>query len=125
MTKVKDITWLAGLLEGEGCFLIHKPIGNHIQIGIALSMSDVDVVARAAKIIGWKHPLREYTPSGANLKLQPTEARPWKKLHRFTVSGALAATWMMMVYSNMGQRRRAKIRKCLRAWRYGVQKDIQ
>lgn len=44
MIESKDLYWLSGLLEGEGCFRAQE----HGQPIIVLAMSDEDVVARAA-----------------------------------------------------------------------------
>ncbi len=46
-----EIYWLAGLLEGEGSFVIEpKKISNKITVG--LCMTDKDVVERVTKIFG-------------------------------------------------------------------------
>ncbi len=47
MMSLKDLAWLGGLLEGEGCFMIPKGSPR-----IALAMSDKDVVQRAARLMG-------------------------------------------------------------------------
>ncbi len=44
----EDLVWLAGLLEGEGTFDLHR--GRYARI--RLGMTDRDVVGRAATIMG-------------------------------------------------------------------------
>ena len=47
MVKIIDIAWLAGLLEGEGCFRLDKGKYPIIRLG----MGDEDVVVRAASLM--------------------------------------------------------------------------
>lgn len=101
MVTVRDIAWLAGLLEGEGCFCI-APSGS---IGIQLSMTDGDVVKRAARLINTKrHGPRVRTGNR-------------KDIYFAAIYGIPAASWMMTLWSLMGARRRQKINECLTKWR--------
>lgn len=96
-----DIAWVAGLLEGEGYFHFHKTArGPHI----ALSMTDRDVVEKAAVLLGSR--VRTYLPRRPNRK----------PLYIFT-SGRDIAGWMMTLYPLLGERRRAQIRGALSKWR--------
>jgi hypothetical protein len=45
------LAWLAGLLEGEGCFIIR----DNGTMRITLDMTDEDVVRRAHKVSGMGH----------------------------------------------------------------------
>lgn len=95
-----DIAWLAGLLEGEGCFSTNR--GR--QIIIQLCMTDKDVMERAASIL--KQPVyvnSRKLPSG-------------KALYRLAVHGPHAIGWMMSLYLLMSTRRREKIRECIQLW---------
>lgn len=97
--ETRDLGWLAGLLEGEGCFVI----GN--SASLLLQMTDRDVVQRASEMLNSKvspHP---------RLKLNR------KPLYYTAVHGSRAAAWMMTLWPFMGERRRAKILECLRYWR--------
>lgn len=102
--NITDILWLAGLLEGEGCF----HLGHHLapngkkypQHSIRLSMSDLDVVERAATILDvavHKH----------------TVLKSGKTMWRICVYGQKAIKWMHLLYPHMGSRRRAKIDEIL------------
>lgn len=100
-TQLKDIYWLAGLLEGEGCFGL-LAFG---QPRIQLTMTDRDVIDRVAMIAGpaVKGPYRQ---SGNR-----------QEVFAVTITGRKAAGWMMSIYPLMGQRRQSKIREALATWR--------
>jgi hypothetical protein len=96
-----DICWLAGLLEGEGAF--HPGCSN---IHISVDMTDRDVVSRVADLMRAKL----YGPySNGPLGRKPR----W----RVRVTGPKAAGWMMTLYSQLGERRRARIRELLADWK--------
>lgn len=109
---VRDVTrenllWLAGLLEGEGSFIIHKrhptdpaPTLPRIQLG----MQDPDVVYRAAHIFGVAVTI---------LKQRPGENRP---IYRCIISTAPAIGWMFMLFPFMGRRRKQQIKRVLTCW---------
>ena len=99
--RSSDIQWLSGLLEGEGYF------GNSKQnMLVAVDMTDYDVMCRVAKIMSAKL----YGPySNGPLGRKPK----W----RAQVVGTKAAGWMMTLYSQLGVRRRARIREVLAVWR--------
>lgn len=92
-----DIKWLAGLLEGEGCFL------NQGSITVHLNMSDPDIVERAGRIM-------HGTPSPPVFR---TVGMPQYSVRIF---GARAAGWMMTLYPLMGARRQAQITTALGRW---------
>ena len=104
MIKVADIQWLAGLLEGEGCFLTSS---NTTPV-IVLCMTDKDVVERAAALLKVKC----YAPTPPAWKIGIR-----KPIYRIMIHGYKAAQWMMLLYSLMGERRRSKIKQCLAIWR--------
>lgn len=98
-----DAIWLAGLLEGEGSFFIRKGSPK-----IALQMTDRDVVARAATIMGTKINQCVSRPKG-----KPT----YKPVYSMAVFGQRAVSWMMIVFRFMGERRQAKIAEVMAEWR--------
>lgn len=94
-----QIAWLAGLLEGEGCF------GFSHHIFIALGMTDRDTVAKVAALLNTK--LRgPYRPSRGN-----------KDMYYTTAYGYKAASWMMILFSFLSVRRRAVICEALGKWK--------
>jgi hypothetical protein len=97
---MKEVSWLAGLLEGEGCFRYANGCPT-----IQLSMTDRDVVERAAKLIGIK----------AHAPYKRDDGHRW--VHTCMAFGTDATGWMMTVYSFMGERRRKKIRDILAQWK--------
>ena len=105
MTSPSEIQWLAGLLEGEGCF--HGYRGKYANPKVQLVMTDSDVVERAAKIMDVSSTKQKHITLGG------------KNIYRANVYGPHAVGWMMTLYPLMGQRRKAKIRECLEKWRSG------
>jgi hypothetical protein len=107
--QFKDICWLAGLLEGEGCFLLT----NTRQPAIQLSMSDLDVVERAKSICGVDNkinPLDIHRNDRYKIKGNRT-------IYRLVICSTNAVQWMMTIYSLMSDRRKDKIKKILTEWR--------
>lgn len=108
MIETKDIYWLAGLLEGEGCFHAQRQgIKRRRSLPIiVIAMCDEDVVRRA-------HGVMKPT---STVKLDAQDA-PRQPQYRLTVAGRCAAGWMMTLYPLMGVRRQARIREVLTEWR--------
>lgn len=105
MISVKDITWLAGLLEGEGSF---KKWGAKKSLTISLQMADKDIVHRAGKLMNVKVGYSDHT----------TRRNPkWKPIWYVNVCGRRAAEWMMTLYCLMGERRKQQIREALQEWK--------
>ena len=103
MITVKDISWLAGLLEGEGWFRIY---GNgHGSPEIGIQMIDKDVIDHVAKIWGTK-------VHGPRLRNDPNH----HDIYDTSIYGTIAASWMMTIYSLLGVRRREKIKGILKTW---------
>lgn len=103
---VKDIFWLAGLLEGEGHFM-SDPKGSLARI--KLEMTDKDVIEHAAELMGIRN-------VGAARKSNPKH----NTTYYFYVCGAKAAGWMMTIFSLMGKRRRRTIKNVLCHWQNGL-----
>lgn len=108
MIRTLDIAWLAGLLEGEGCFTIDMKKGKPASIRLYLGMTDKEPVEKAARLIGKSIRLRMPKSKGGH---------PYKTQYVFKVSGDIAAQWLMTIYPLMGPRRQSKIRDCLDVWR--------
>lgn len=93
---LEDKIWLAGLLEGEGCFDLHRGKYPRVRVG----MSDRDVVGRAATLFGSK----------VRLSLKP---RPNSAMWHAEISGSKAERVMNEILPYMGARRSAKIAEIL------------
>ena len=94
MIKRDDIMWLAGLLEGEGCFSLAQ--GKYPLI--VLKMTDGDVVARVSDM--WD-----------------TRICRDRNLHRTQINGACAAGWMMTLYPLLYKRRKKVIADIIKFWK--------
>lgn len=100
--------WLAGLLEGEGCFRVRHDGSKkwRPRISVTLKMSDRDVVDKAAQLLpGSPRKVRVCEDSKKNPKWSDTYECGWY--------GQAAEDLMVTVLPYMGQRRSAKIRECL------------
>lgn len=111
--ETTDLHWLAGLLEGEGCFTLKSsqyPTASGFKTSfiptIQLNMTDRDVVERAASLMR----LRVGGPYMHNKK---KNAKP---MFYIRAGGRRAAGWMMTLYSLMGKRRKEKIYQILSAY---------
>lgn len=99
-----DAAWIAGLLEGEGWFFA----AGHLRRcpSLSLSMTDRDVVSRAARI--FQRPMvGPYRNNGFSSKRQ---------MWRVNLSGDDAVIWMQRILPHMGRRRSTRIRDVLRRW---------
>lgn len=110
-----SVAWLAGLLEGEGCFtLIHN---GYRQTGLAypriqLNMTDRDVVRRAADLLGVKKiSVTQPVPGLGNFR---------KEQYRIGLVGSRALDWMLKIFPHMGVRRRRDIEAILSSWEHGL-----
>lgn len=98
---IGDLKWVAGILEGEGAFVLTTRYDKP-NIAILLSMMDDDVVQDVFDIV------KVGTMSG------PSE----KGVYRWQVNKqADAAALMMTLYPLMKERRQTQIKRCLEAWR--------
>lgn len=105
--QTKDIYWLAGLIEGDGCFTNSSTV--NFSPTVAVKMSDADVVNRANDILRFtRHvPVRCFPDSRPDR--QPT--------YIAKVTGTRAIGWMMTLYPLMGERRQARIRELITTWK--------
>lgn len=101
--RTRDIVYLAGLLEGEGCFRYET---RRVGPSIVLGMTDKDVVEKVAHLLG----------SGVVTRKIHLD-KPWKPCYISKLNGRAAAGWMMTLYPLLGQRRQAKIREILAKWK--------
>lgn len=100
--KYEDTIWLAGLLEGEGTFDLHRQKYPRIRVG----MTDRDVVGRAAMLMDSRIRM--------SLPLDNT-----KTMFHAEISGAKAAEIMRALLPHMGSRRSGKIGEILGAYMMG------
>lgn len=100
-----DIAWLAGLLEGEGSFMVwknHKPKKTYFYPTISVNMTDKDIIDRVANLFG--------TQSYVFKKAYGVSKKPsWRAM----VRGKNAVAWMKLLLPYMGERRAEKINEIL------------
>ena len=105
----ESVIWLAGYLEGEGCFHLHptnkKKYPGLLYPKITVTATDEDVIAKVSGVT--KTAYGTVKPQKKN----------WKPLFSCQINGPNARGWMMMIYPFMGERRQAKIKEVLAAWR--------
>jgi hypothetical protein len=102
---IKDLYWLAGIIEGEGSFTF-TTTESHGYPRVKVKMTDEDVIRRCREVSGvgtvnGPHYAGDYKPSWVWVVQKHTDA----------------AGLMMTLYSLMGDRRKAKILECLTKWR--------
>ncbi len=97
-----DLSWLAGLLEGEGSFL-RGPPSDPSSPRISVQMTDEDVVQKVRLIVG----------HGTVGSYQDKKNPRWKRVFFFTVKGFPAVDLMQRLYPLMGMRRQRQIDKAL------------
>lgn len=96
--------WLAGILEGEGCFTSTGRSRSSPQIQIW--MTDKDTVNKVARLFN-----RPCIESKKNTKYG------WKMLYYTSVAGDDAIGWMFTLYSLMSYRRRFKMIEVINKWK--------
>jgi transposase-like protein len=99
-----DAYWLAGLLEGEGSFMVGSADRPN-QPRVGLVTADADVMARAARLIGVSYQLRKD-------KLQPN----WSPVYSLRARGTRSVNLMRVIYPVMGARRQLQIDRALASW---------
>ena len=124
MDTNESLAWLAGLLEGEATFTWQNSDGKYGWPVIDLSMTDEDVVKRAADAMGGKAAVWKFTR-----KDEPNR----KPMYRCRLVGWRAAGVMAAILPFMGQRRSSRIQELLarfrerpgRNWRYASKRAIE
>jgi hypothetical protein len=98
----RELYWLAGILEGEGYFAGESGYrGEKRRCMIQLGMTDLDVVERAAKLMGVEEITTLPQPEG------------YKTKYRISIGGDKARDLMRSLIPIMGERRTARIQEIL------------
>lgn len=101
--KKADLDWLAGLLEGEGSFMAGPP-SRPFAPSISLQMTDRDVVARAAKLLGARY-------------WQLSRRNNRKIMYATALRGSPSVPFMKFLLPLMGSRRQTQIRKAIKSFK--------
>lgn len=102
----RDITYLAGLFEGEGWFGLHKQVikgKQYINPAISIKMVDQDIIYYVKRLVGHGSVSSTELPSG-------------KTAYIYRTSGIKAVTLMTALKPWMGTRREGQINMVLVAW---------
>jgi hypothetical protein len=102
MITIKEIAWVAGLLEGEGNFRV-----NVASPRITIKMCDLDIIER----------FKSLTKSKNKIHRRGFDNPKHKPCYGIAINGIHAIQWMMTVYPLMGLRRKTKIREILHFWK--------
>ena len=105
MVNIKNLYWMAGILEGEGSFVIDN---RYLSPRITVAMTDRDIIEKFAFFIGTN------VNSKKTLNAQFLNS---KKVYIANINGKKAAAWMMTFYTLMGERRRERIKNILSTWK--------
>lgn len=108
MITSHELRWLAGLLEGEGCF--HSSASSTC---IVIKMTDLDIIEKFRIITKTTH---------LKVTVIPGTDR-WKTRYSTSISGNLAIQWMMTLYLLMGIRRKAKIKDIIEKWKVNYYRE--
>jgi len=103
-----NVQWLAGLLDGEGCFTTCRGKDRkYYTPEIHLSMTDRDVVERVASV--W----------GTSVRLKgPNRPAHYKTLWETKLSGVVALEAMLNLFPFLSDRRRGRIEEILSTWEH-------
>lgn len=102
MMNREEVIWLAGLLEGEGCFSIARQHGN-LKVGIVIGMTDYDVILRVSQLFNKNRISSKTLKSG-------------KVYYTAQIWGIDAIDIMKLLQPHMFGRRSAKIQEILEKW---------
>lgn len=96
---VKNIAWLAGLLEGDGCFQIKN--GKARLPRITVAMLDKDIVEEVAIFL--KSTITEYpTPKGDKIMYKTTMSKR-----------SVLEPLLLQLYPYLGKRRQEQVREMI------------
>jgi len=107
---IKDIYWLAGLIEGEGCFGIYVNVPR-----LQIAMTDRDTIEKCCRILN---------ANIYNNSSNPSKPDHYKDRYECVIRGQVAIEWMLTLYSLMSKRRQNKILQILEDWKKVPIKNI-
>lgn len=100
----ENISWFAGLFEGEGCTSINRGTGKSPRMILSITMTDEDVIRKAHNVIGLGNVTGPHGP------YRPNEKATWSwRVSRFEECQAIAAA----LYPFLCSRRQSKILEVL------------
>jgi hypothetical protein len=103
--RVRDLYWVAGMLEGEGCFTPQRRTSNsgaHAGYLIQVTSVDTDILYRIQAICGGS--------VGGPYRVRKTTHNP---TYQWRLYGAAAKELMESIHHIMGERRQRQIEAAL------------
>lgn len=100
---IRDIAWVAGIVEGEGCLFYRN------GVSLRVAMTDKDVIEKFADIVGGNVRGGNISPSRLG--------HPRKPYWHVTLYGKHAVAWMMTIYTLLGSRRQKKAEELIALWK--------
>ena len=100
--ETNSLHWVAGFLEGEGCFHRTKNTDVHGSISVAVSQVQLEPLERLQKLVG-KGNIHKYSQGKINQN----------DFYRWQVCGKNAQDLMQLVYVLMSPKRQGQIKVCL------------
>ena len=110
--KMKDIGWMAGIIEADGNISLARGVTPRINV----SMSDLDTIQKVADMFGSK-----VLVLTSHKKLPGREHH--KTMYRSSVGDRRAASWLMTLFSFLSHRRKMQASKAIMSWRNKKRKD--
>jgi hypothetical protein len=99
-----ETAWVAGLLEGEGCFMTEQTHGK-MRGRVAIQMTDEDVLLRLATVVG----------TGSVVSADRASRPDRKPIWQWRIqSRADVLSLTDQIYPHLGKRRRARIEQIRR-----------
>jgi hypothetical protein len=98
-----DLCWLAGLLEGEGSFMVGTPARPR-TVSLSVNMTDKDVIERFASLVI------------SGIQLSRLNVPNLKPQYRAQVGGGSGVSLMRILLPHMGCRRREQIQRVIKAY---------
>jgi hypothetical protein len=111
-----DLAWVAGLLEGEGCFSHKSGASSPRGITVQCHMTDLDVLKRLHRKVKVGHVRGPYANGFTRRPKKGVRAVKCKPRWMFQVSGPAAYQLMKQLLPLMGVRRTARIRELLKGY---------
>ena len=108
MATSRGVEWLAGLLEGEGCFVRQFGNAKRYTPVVAVTMTDADIITAANHLF--------LALGGRAVKTRAHPLPSGKIAHEIRISGLPAVKIMVAILPFMGERRSRTIRSILDEW---------
>lgn len=113
-TQIKNIAWLAGVMEGEASFYTYIRVNKNRSTTsypeFTFQSNDCDITERVAAMIK------------SNVSLVKPYGIAKNDAYKVRACSTKSIQWMMTIYVLMGKRRQAKIREAIAEWKTSVRR---